>query len=699
MTVLGRYTIVEQLGAGSMGTVYRALDPMLDREVALKTIRTSGTVDPEVRERFYREARACARLQHPNIVSVFDLGEVDKIAFISMELLRGCDFRKLIERRQALTVAQKIDCMIQVCEALDHAHKHGVIHRDIKPSNLFYQDDGRVKIVDFGIARLPSSRLTIQGNILGTPNYMAPEQILGEPTDSRSDLFSAGLVFFELLVYAHPFQAAMIHKRIVDSDPDSLFDHETSLPVLLDQIMARTLAKKPDDRYGSCGQLANDLRAVLDGIRNNASPSMSRVELPSRRSEIRPEVQIDGDPTLLTPAPSGEDPAEWRLSEVLRLLPEFEEAAERKDQVAAKSKLEELKAIAVTDARFVQAAESCQQTFTGLWGRGISDVVPTRAEVQKQQGDSASNIASAANASAAKANAGNAASLKQASGKGQGDNSAPSAPGISKGLGLNSDQRKVMVGSIAACFLLIAIGWVASGRFASIPEEPSIGTVSVVARRSYIKDVPAEDGKVVVEARQSDSLSLLKLPASRSDRWLQVQARADGKPAKPGYVPVVDVAFWADWTLTSPEAAASLALMMRPADSASVDELRVFLTKLQDLQSRVAGKPQEEQIRTEIASVESSLLQKQPPPEIPAEVPPAEVAAQAPDAEAAKPAIPLTAEQLVSRGRYQLENKYNAGRARFFANEALRLTPNHPGATALLSDIRDYESQIGETPR
>src|SRR5215469_755725 len=188
MTTLGRYEILEKLGSGSMGVVYRARDSVLAREVALKTIRTGADVEPEMRERFYREARACASLQHPGIITIYDLDEVDRMAFIAMELLTGADFRKLIEERVAVPLETKLQAMIQICGALAHAHRQGIVHRDIKPSNLFLAGMRDAKVLDFGIARMPSSHLTVAGRILGTPNYMAPEQILGQPPEARSDL-------------------------------------------------------------------------------------------------------------------------------------------------------------------------------------------------------------------------------------------------------------------------------------------------------------------------------------------------------------------------------------------------------------------------------------------------------------------------------------------------------------------------------
>ena len=369
MTTLGRYQILEKLGAGSMGIVYRAHDANLEREIALKTIRTGTEVDPELRERFYREARACARLQHPGIVAVHDLGEADRTAFIAMELLAGSDFRKLIDQRVEIPVPAKVDAMAQICEALAHAHRHGIIHRDVKPSNLFLVEGRRAKVLDFGIARLPSSHLTVAGRILGTPNYMAPEQILGKPTDTRSDLFSAAVVFFEWLVYTHPFQSDLIPKRIAEGRSDSLFDHDPKLPLILDKILARAMSADPAQRYRSGDEFGGDLRAVLDAVRQNASPTFSRLELPSEREApyaVGAAITRKVDPSLLTEPPPGEDPHEWRLSEILRLIPEFESAVDRNDAAAAAQLLAKVTAIESVDSRFRDALGLCRSRLAEL---------------------------------------------------------------------------------------------------------------------------------------------------------------------------------------------------------------------------------------------------------------------------------------------------------------------------------------------
>ena len=354
MTTLGRYQIFDKLGTGSMGTVYRAQDTILEREVALKTIRTEGDIHPELRERFYREARACARLQHPSIVVVHDLGEIDHVAYIAMELLDGADFRKLIEQRVEIPLATKLEVMAQVCDALAYAHRRGIIHRDIKPSNLFLIEKRHAKVLDFGIARLPSSQLTQEGKILGTPNYMAPEQVLGKPTDGRSDLFSAAVVFFEFLVYAHPFQGESIPRRIVEDDPDALGASERKLPILLERVFARALAKEPDRRYQTGDEFAGDLRALADLLLQNASPSFSRAPLPSER-DIAARV-----------GPPGEDLYDSRLSELMQLIPEFEGAMAHGDTTLARQILVRLEAIGTADSRCAEPVRLCRARFAEL---------------------------------------------------------------------------------------------------------------------------------------------------------------------------------------------------------------------------------------------------------------------------------------------------------------------------------------------
>jgi eukaryotic-like serine/threonine-protein kinase len=265
MTVIGKYELIDQLGSGSMGLVYRALDQVLNRQVALKVLRPESQLDTEIVERFRREARAGAQLHHRNIVTVYDLGEAEGgVTYIAMELLDGIDLRAAVKKQLPLPMSRKIEMVAEICEGLGHAHAKGIIHRDIKPSNLFLHSRDQIKILDFGIARLATSVLTRTGRILGTPNYMAPEQITGEKCDSRSDLFSAAIVSFEFLTGAHPFQAPFIPRRIVNDEPERLRDITPVFPPELDDALRQAMARDPDDRFQTGEELAEVLRQVLD---------------------------------------------------------------------------------------------------------------------------------------------------------------------------------------------------------------------------------------------------------------------------------------------------------------------------------------------------------------------------------------------------------------------------------------------------
>src|SRR5687767_11145055 len=202
---IGRYRITERIGRGAMGVVYAAIDEQLDRRVAVKLMLADFDQEPDMRERFYREARITGQLAHRNIVTVFDLGEERNRPFIVMELLDGLPLAEHMQAGGSSSTDEKIDLMMQVCEGLQNAHRCGVIHRDLKPSNLFVQRDGSVKILDFGVARLTASNLTASGFLVGTPEYMSPEQPQGRPVDARSDVYSAASVFYFVLTGHSPF--------------------------------------------------------------------------------------------------------------------------------------------------------------------------------------------------------------------------------------------------------------------------------------------------------------------------------------------------------------------------------------------------------------------------------------------------------------------------------------------------------------
>jgi eukaryotic-like serine/threonine-protein kinase len=259
---IGRYQIVERIGRGAMGVVYRAHDSAMGRDVALKVLTADLEDDPDIRVRFHREAEAAARLSHPNIITIFDVGEDGDRFFMVMELLRGATLREFLKQNEA-ALPHKLDLMIQLCAGLGSAHNASIYHRDIKPGNIFVRADGILKILDFGVARLASSSMTAAGFIVGTPDYMSPEQARGENIDARSDIFSLGGVFYFMLTGRKPFPATELpglFNQIQNDEPAPLLESEA--PPELAAVITKTLSKKVDGRYQSCQELLDDLESV-----------------------------------------------------------------------------------------------------------------------------------------------------------------------------------------------------------------------------------------------------------------------------------------------------------------------------------------------------------------------------------------------------------------------------------------------------
>ena len=272
---IGKFEILDRLGEGGMGTVYKARDPGLDRLVALKTIVSGAVESAEARERFFREARAAARLQHPNIVTVFEAGDFEGTLFIAMELLDGQDLSRVIGVPRP--VQEKVRIIVDICRGLDYAHKRGVIHRDIKPANIRVLPSGNLKIVDFGIARLGDAHMTKTGLILGTPSYVSPEMLVGERFDHRADQWAVGIVLYELLAGRRPFASrdfATLANLIVHGPLPPLADTAPGLPPGLREVTEKALSKSPHDRYPDLAQMAAELLKAV-GIQATGDAPLS----------------------------------------------------------------------------------------------------------------------------------------------------------------------------------------------------------------------------------------------------------------------------------------------------------------------------------------------------------------------------------------------------------------------------------------
>jgi eukaryotic-like serine/threonine-protein kinase len=302
MEKIGKYTIHGEIGKGGMGIVYRGSDPYIGRTVAIKTVRLdilrqeSGR--DEALKRFLREAQAAGRLSHPNIVTIYDVGEHEGLIYIAMEYIDGCSLESLLRQGREFTLEEIGRLFSQIASALDHAHGQGIIHRDIKPANILVGRDLKVSIVDFGIARTSSSTMTQTGMLMGTPRYMSPEQIAGKKVDSRSDIFSLGAILYELLTRRNPFEGESITTviyKIMHAELPPLSDFNKHLPSGLERVVRKALARDADLRYATCGELAADLlqfgseKSRADTIREKAP------------GERQTQLLESGDKTLFSP--------------------------------------------------------------------------------------------------------------------------------------------------------------------------------------------------------------------------------------------------------------------------------------------------------------------------------------------------------------------------------------------------------------
>ena len=267
---LGRYEVIRELGKGAMGTVYLGKDPKINREVAIKTLRFEDEFEADdmkaMKERFFREAESAGRLVHPNIVTIYDAGDDGDISYIAMELLNGRDLKDFTAKDKLLPVNEVIETIAKVADALDYAHGQGVVHRDIKPANIMKLKDGKIKVTDFGIARITSQSKTATGTVMGTPSYMSPEQLAGAKVDGRADLFSLGVMLYEMLTGEKPFtgeSVATLMFRIANTPHSPATALRTDLPEGIEQIINKALQKSPDERYQHGSEMAAALRSVL----------------------------------------------------------------------------------------------------------------------------------------------------------------------------------------------------------------------------------------------------------------------------------------------------------------------------------------------------------------------------------------------------------------------------------------------------
>jgi len=310
---IGKYKIQAEIGQGAMGIVYKAHDPILNREVAIKTISAALGSDDDLRKRFHREAQAAARLNHPNIITVFDFGEEHGKIYMAMELLEGTDLKDVMAAGTLATLDDKLAVMEQILDGLAFAHAKEVVHRDLKPGNIHIQPNGQIKIMDFGLARLGSSEMTQAGVVMGTPNYMSPEQVLGEKVDVRSDIFAMGAVFYELLTSHKPFEAESMHGvlfQVVHKEPQQIRKWAPDLPPVLVQIVEKCLTKDKNKRFQNAGELREAValarQALLQGRISEAT-----LDMESGKVFFEAEEFEGGDEADESSPPAAKGPRSW----------------------------------------------------------------------------------------------------------------------------------------------------------------------------------------------------------------------------------------------------------------------------------------------------------------------------------------------------------------------------------------------------
>ncbi|MEW6127270.1 MAG: serine/threonine-protein kinase [Acidobacteriota bacterium] len=318
-TVLGNYKITDKIGEGGMGAVFRGLDEMLEREVAIKMLRPELARQPDVVERFRSEAVTLAKLNHPNIATLYSFLRHGDDYFMVMEYVRGNTLEAIIRNFGAISYERAIPLFCQALEGIDHAHKQGIVHRDIKPANVMVLETGSVKVMDFGIARmLGSARLTRQGNVVGTIEYMSPEQIKGEETDARSDIYSLGMLLYEMLTGRLPFESTSEYELMrfqVEEAPPPPTTHSANIPPQIEQAIMRALAKKRDARYQTAGEFrAVLLRTLVASTSQFGTASTGNYAAPATRIVTTDEraAKLSADRAAAIPPNTGEKVADSR---------------------------------------------------------------------------------------------------------------------------------------------------------------------------------------------------------------------------------------------------------------------------------------------------------------------------------------------------------------------------------------------------
>ena len=523
-----------------MGSVYRAKDTALEREVALKTLAADAAKDSGFVERFYREARICARLRHPNLVPVYDMGQENGIPYIVMELIDGPNLRQMIAGGSPMTLGEKLQIVDAISEGLAYAHSMGVIHRDIKPSNIVVEKDGNVRILDFGVALTTPSALTVAGTVLGTPQYMSPEQASGKQCDERSEIFSLGVLAFELIAGKHPF----------DKQTEFPSNSGRGLSQEMLAVLQRAMNQEPQARYASAREFAIALRAA------------SQTSVPARPLDETPIPQprrrrIGGTETI--------------LSAVLVNLQRFEEAADNGDISGAREAMDAMRQAGADDTRYAIALEQSAKRLDELERQTPAPRVAANFDATSlfqpasDHGQSIVGQPHGLQAASYTAFQPVTDSLQHTIRTFTPHTQETIPPATERHRARSTRWSSVIIAALALCCVLLGGVYLVTNNWRKAPKPlPFVATAEVVNIEAPLYAEPNAGQPALAIAHHGDVVNVLRAPRDPQQQWTSVQWISAGKPTPAVFAHTADLG---KWSSTDPSLDDSLRRMfpMSPA--------------------------------------------------------------------------------------------------------------------------------------
>lgn len=550
MAKIGRYELATQLSSGPMGTVYCANDTVLERQVALKVLAPDAAKDSGLVERFYREAKIGARLRHPNLVPVYDIGQDNGIPYIVMEFIDGVTLRQMITNGSLMPLDEKLRIVDAVSEGLAYSHSMGVIHRDVKPSNIVVDKDGQVRILDFGVALTAVSSLTVVGTVLGTPQYMSPEQASGKQCGERSEIFSLAVVAFELITGKHPFEGQPVNNQTAFPS-----NRDIGLPEELFAVLQRAMSRTPDQRYGTVREFAIALRAA------------SQTSAPVRPLDETPIPQ---------PRPRRIGGTETILSAVLVNLQRFEEAADIGDLSGAREAMLAMRQAGADDTRYAIALEQSAKRLDELEHQSLEPGVkaPSIPQLHKEEPLAQTPPATPLYPNSFASGNFDATSLFQPA-SGVPSVSIPVvpppafqtqptftvttpstrtiahqtqqtiAPAAKPARAQSTRWSSFIITALAACCVLLGGVYFVTNNWRKEPKPlPFVATAEIVNVEAPLYPEPNAAQSPLAIAHHGDVMNILRAPRDPQQQWTEVQLIAAGKATPAVFAHTADLGKW-----------------------------------------------------------------------------------------------------------------------------------------------------------